>query len=255
MPRSQGQAVVILGASRGLGRAIAIAAAEAGFSVVLGCRKQSDGDAIATDLTARGLMARALEVDVTEYAEVEAALSQARDWRGGLYGVVNNAGVIAPIGRIEDTSPSDWLAGIQINLVGAYHGTRAALRHLVPQGVIINLSSGAAHRPIEGWSAYCAAKAGLAMLTRSTFLEHQDRVRVYGAQPGMVDTDMHGEIRASRIGPVSRVARESLTDAALPAAALVWLLQEAPKDLSGQEVDLEAQAIRKRIDLAQKQPN
>lgn len=239
--------VLVLGASRGIGRAVAIAVAEDGRPVVLGCRNAADGEAIAHQLHMRGHRALVVAVDVTNYDAVAAAVAAADEFGRGLAGIVNNAGAVGPLADIEDTDPSAWARTIAVNLIGAYNGTRAALPRLVAGGVVINLSSGAAQLPVEGWSAYCVSKAGLAMLTRTTFTEHGDRLRVYGVQPGMVDTDMQVEIRASGIGALSRVPRRNLSAVGSPARAIVWLLQNAPADLSGMELDLDAVALRLRI--------
>lgn len=240
-------AVIVFGASRGLGRAISVAAAEQGFAVVLACRRQADGEPTVRDLLARGKRAMAAQVDVTDHAAVAAVVSLANSFGSGLAGVVNNAGIIGPLATIETGDPADWGRAIAVNLTGAYHCTRAALPLLAKGGVIINLSSGAAHATGPGLSAYCASKAGLAMLTRSTHAEYGDRLRVYGVQPGMVDTDMQAQIREAAIGAPSRVPRGDLSDVEPPARAVAWLLKTAPQDLSGTEVDLESVALRRRI--------
>ena len=79
------------------------------------------------------------------------------------------------------------------------------------KGTVINISSGAAHSPLEGWSAYCSAKAGLAMLTNTIALECADAgVRVFGLAPGVIDTDMQASIRASGISRISQIRRIDL---------------------------------------------
>ena len=118
------------------------------------------------------------------------------------------------------------------------------------RGSIINLSSGAALRPQEGWSAYCTAKAGLAMLTRSIDLEHRAAgIRVFGFQPGTTDTDMQVIIRASGINPISRIPREQLTPVAHPAGAIVYLCTQEADDLAGTEFGLRDEDFRRRIGL------
>jgi NAD(P)-dependent dehydrogenase (short-subunit alcohol dehydrogenase family) len=108
-------------------------------------------------------------------------------------------------------------------------------------GTIVNLSSGAAHKPMEGWSAYCAGKAGLAMVTRSLHLEYAARgVRAFGFAPGVVDTDMQGAIRASGMNPVSQLPRASLAPAERPAWAIAWLCTAEADPLTGQELDIRA---------------
>jgi NAD(P)-dependent dehydrogenase (short-subunit alcohol dehydrogenase family) len=104
---------------------------------------------------------------------------------------------------------------------------------------VIHLSSGAARNAMEGWSAYCAGKAGLAMLTRSVHLEFGDKgVRVFGFAPGVVDTGMQGSIRASKMNPVSQIPRENLAPADQPAHAIAWLATPEAAPYAGQEVDV-----------------
>src|SRR5207249_1406644 len=93
-------------------------------------------------------------------------------------------------------------------LIGAYHAARATLPRMLEagKGTVINISSGAAHHPLEGWSAYCSAKAGLAMLTSAIALECADAgVRVFGLSPGVIDTDMQAAIRASGISQIRQI--------------------------------------------------
>ena len=152
--------------------------------------------------------------------------------------LVNNAGVIEPIGMVGAADPTEWARSIEINLIGAYYAIRAVLPGMIERGHgdIINVSSGAALRPQEGWSAYCAGKAGLAMLTRSIDLEHRAAgIRVFGFQPGTTDTDMQVTIRASGINMVSKIPREQLTPVAHPARAIVYLCTREADDLAGKE--------------------
>lgn len=243
MPRDT---VIVFGASRGLGEATALDLAQAGFAVAAVCRKQADAEAVASKINAVGGHALPLASDVTDYAAVNAAAGIAATWSGGLVGIVNNAGVIEPIAPLENTDPAGWARLISVNLVGAYHCVRASLPHLGAGGVVVNISSGAAGHPMEGWSAYCASKAGLAMLTASIAHEHPD-IRAYGFRPGVVDTDMQGQIRASGINRVSRLKREDLLKPQVPAAGITWLLRNAPADLSGQELDIRDEAFQVRM--------
>ncbi|MBN9310296.1 SDR family NAD(P)-dependent oxidoreductase [Devosia sp.] len=239
--------VIVFGASRGLGEAIALALASDGFAVAALCRKADDAAAIAARIEANGGAALPLCGDVAAYGEIEAAVTTAAGWRRGLAGIVNNAGVIEPIAALGESDPSAWSRLIAVNLVGAYNCVRASLAHLAEGASIINISSGAASHPMEGWSAYCASKAGLAMMTRSIAHEYPG-LRSYGLRPGVVDTDMQGQIRASGINRVSKLKREDLLHPSVPAAAVAWLLRHAPADLSGQEIDIRDDALRSRMD-------
>jgi len=160
--------------------------------------------------------------------------------------------VIEPIASIASGDPAAWARSIEINLIGAYHAIRAVLPGMIAAGggTIVNVSSGAALRPLEAWSAYCSGKAGLHMLTRSVALETAGQgIRVFGFSPGPTDTDMQEPVRASGINPVSRIPREDLTPVAHPAAAIVYLCTPDADDLIGQEFSLKDEPFRARLGL------
>lgn len=229
-----GKRALVTGGNRGIGLAVVQELAARGAEVTFTCRRV-EGTAAA------GPAARGVVCDATDTGGIEALVA------GGFDIVVNNAGVIGPIGRIEDVSVDDWAGNIAVNLVGAYAVVRAAVRMMQPRGggVIVNLSSGAARRPLEGWSAYCAGKAGLAMLTRSVHLEYGAAgIRVYGFAPGVVDTGMQGEIRASGMNEVSMIPRAALAPAEQPARAIAWLCGPQAAGMAGQELDVRDPGLR-----------
>ena len=133
-----------------------------------------------------------------------------------------------------------WARNLEINLIGAAHMARAAIPHLRQGGgVIVNISSGAAESALEGWSAYCAAKAGLAMLTQALHLEEAaNGLRVYGFKPGTVDTQMQAKVRASGINPVSQMRPGDYLPAEVPAQVIAWLCSDAAADLAGRELSI-----------------
>ena len=244
-----GKVIIVTGASRGIGAATAAALAKAGASVVLTARDGRLTEEIAHSI---GGSACARACDVSDYAAFAALVAETQARFGRLDALINNAGVIEPIARVADSDPASWARNIEINLTGAYHPIRAALPGMLAAGggTIVNLSSGAAMRPQEGWSAYCTAKAGLHMLTRAVALETAGKgIRVFGFQPGTTDTDMHVLIRASGINPLSRIPRQDLTPVAHPAAAIVYLCSAAADDLNGQEFSLRDDAFRARLGL------
>lgn len=247
-----GKVAIVTGASRGIGAATALALGEAGASVVLAARTIAQAEANARQIDAAGGKAVAIACDVSDYAACQRLVNETTHRFGPPDVLVNNAGVIEPIGIVAEADPTGWARSIAINLIGAYYAIRAVLPGMIErrQGDIINVSSGAAMRPQEGWSAYCAGKAGLAMLTRSIDLEHRAAgIRVFGFQPGTTDTDMQVTIRASGINPISKIPREQLTPVAHPARGIAYLCTQEADDLAGQEVALRDEAFRHRIGL------
>ena len=247
-----GKVIIVTGASRGIGAAAAAALAAAGATVMLTARDGSLVGAVAQSIAAAGGDASARACDVSDYAATEALVAETTSCFGRLDALINNAGVIEPIGPIAGSDPAIWARDVEINLTGAYHAIRAVLPGMIASGggTIVNLSSGAAIRPLEGWSAYCSGKAGLHMLTRAVALETAAQgIRVFGFQPGTTDTDMHVLIRASGLNPVSRIPRGNLTPVAHPAAAIVYLCTPAADDLNGQEFSLRDEAFSARLNL------
>src|SRR5688572_4462856 len=183
MIRLDGKVALVTGASRGLGEGVARALAAQGAAVMLVARDGAAVQAVARDITASGSRAESLTCDVQDYAAVERAVAATRQRLGGLDILVNNAGIIEPIAELATSDPTVWAQNIQINLIGAYNVVRAVIGGMLAggAGTIVNVSSGAAYRPLEGWSAYCSGKAGLAMMTRAIALETQGRgIRVFG---------------------------------------------------------------------------
>jgi NAD(P)-dependent dehydrogenase (short-subunit alcohol dehydrogenase family) len=252
MAELAGKVVIVTGASRGIGAAAAEALAAAGAAVMLAARDGKLVAEVAGKIEAAGGRAAAHACDVADYAAVEALVAATTRRFGRPDILINNAGVIEPIVTIATSDPAAWAKNVQINLVGAFNAVRAVLPGMLAAGggTIVNVSSGAALRPLEGWSAYCAGKAGMAMLTRSIKLEEGGNgIRVFGFQPGTTDTDMQVIIRASGINPISKIPRENLTPVAHPAAAIVYLCTSAADDLAGKEFSLRDEAFRQRLHL------
>ncbi len=247
-----GKVVIVTGASRGIGAAAAAALAKAGASLMLTARDAGQVESVAQAITHDGGTAAARACDVSDWSAVQHLVAEAQRRFGKIDALINNAGVIEPIAVTAETDPAAWARSIEINLVGAYYAIRAVLPPMLAAGggTIVNVSSGAAHNPLEGWSAYCSGKAGLAMLARQVALEHAAQgIRVFGFQPGTTDTEMQVIIRASGINPISKIPRENLTPVAHPAAAIVYLCTSAADDLAGKEFSLRDEAFRQRLNL------
>ena len=243
----QGKVVAITGASRGIGAAAVRAFAAAGAKVALLSR-----DVAAISVLGDAVGGLALHCDVADWGSVEGALSQVVQHFGRLDVLVNNAGRIEPIAALALADPADWGDAIDVNLKGVFHGMRAAIPLMRAQGggTILNVSSGAASTPLEGWSAYCAAKAGAAMLTRCAHLEEaRHGLRIIGLSPGTVATDMQRVIAASGVNAVSRLDWSAHIPPEWAARALVWMCSGDADDVLGEEVRLRDEGVRRRVGL------
>jgi 3-oxoacyl-[acyl-carrier protein] reductase len=248
----QGQAAVVTGASRGIGAATARALAEAGAAVILAARATDETGALAEEIRAAGGRAEPVCCDVSRYADVAGAVETCRERFGRMDILVNNAGVIDPIGHLAESDPEAWGHATDINFKGVYHGLRAALPHMKAQGsgTVVNISSGAAHSPLEGWSHYCAAKAAAHMLTRAADLEcRPNGVTVVGLSPGTVATYMQEAIKGSGMNPVSQLDWSAHIPPDWPARAVLWLCGPEGRAFAGQEVKLREEEIRRRVGL------
>jgi NAD(P)-dependent dehydrogenase (short-subunit alcohol dehydrogenase family) len=243
---------IVTGGSRGIGAATAAVLATAGAAVTIAARDGAAAGRVADAIIGNGGRALGVACDVSDYAAVEAMVAETNRRFGTVDILVNNAAVVEPIGLLSDSDPAAWRRNIEINLIGAYHAVRAMLPQMLAanRGTIIDVSSGAAHRPMEGWAAYCSAKAGLAMLSQAIALESgTSAVRVFGLSPGVIDTDMQVTVRASGINRVSRIPRADLAPVGHPAAAILYLCTDAADDLAGREVSLGDPEFRRRVGL------
>jgi NAD(P)-dependent dehydrogenase (short-subunit alcohol dehydrogenase family) len=244
-----GKTVLITGASRGIGAAAAREFADAGANVALVARSTDEIAEIAGEI---GEKALAIPCDVSRYSDVAAAVAATARTFGGLDVLINNAGVIDPIGQLADIDPEAWGRTIDINLKGVMHGMHAVMPGMIAQGhgTILNISSGAAHGPIEGWTAYCSSKAGAYMLTRAADQEARDKgLRIMGLSPGTVATQMQREIKATGINPVSQLDWSVHIPPEWPAQALLWMCTPEADAYLGEDISLRDDAIRQKVGL------
>jgi NAD(P)-dependent dehydrogenase (short-subunit alcohol dehydrogenase family) len=186
---------IVTGASRGLGRAMAVALAEAGADVTVAARSTRELEETAQLVRTAGRRALVATTDVTVYAQVEALVQRTVEELGGLHVVVNNSG-IARVAPVAQMSPEDFRATLDVNLVGVFNGCRAAAAHLIAQksGKIVNVSSVLGQVGLSGYSAYAASKAGVMGFTRALAAEWaRYGIQVNALAPGWFVTDMNAE--------------------------------------------------------------
>lgn len=238
----------ITGASRGIGEATARKLASYGANVVLSARSRADIERIAAEI---GPQALALPCDVASYQQVKSAIDQTRSHFGGLEILVNNAGTIDPISRIESSDPAAWGQVVDINLKGVYHCLHAAYPALKEAGgVAINISSGAATGALEGWSHYCATKAAVLAMTRCAHKEWADHgIRIVGLSPGTVATGMQQFIKSSRVNPVSQLDWSAHISPEWVGEAIAWLTTEAARAFDGDDFSLKSEDNRRLAGL------
>lgn len=244
-----GKTALITGASRGIGAQTAQVFAQAGAQVALLARNADDIQALATQL---GPKTCAIQCDISDSLALKRAVDQAQTALGPIDILVNNAGTIAPIGPMTSVDSEAWSQAIDTNLKAVFYAMRLIVPDMIARGggTVLTVSSGAAHGPVEGWSSYCASKAGAAMLTRSLDLEERAQgIRAIGLSPGTVATQMQRDIKASGINPVSQLAWTDHIPADWPAKALLWMCGADANAFLGDEIQLRDEALRRRIGL------
>ena len=212
----KGKVALVTGASRGIGRAIALRLAQAGADIAL--IYASNGQAAqeaAGQVEALGVRALALRADVSDFAQAQAAYAQVKEALGAPDILVNNAGITRD-GLAMRMSQADFDRVVQVNLNGAFYLTRAALPDFVRRrsGRIINITSVSGLDGNPGQANYAASKAGLVGLTKALAREVASRgITVNAVAPGFVDTDMTAAMnpdtlaQALKLVPMGRAAQ------------------------------------------------
>jgi NAD(P)-dependent dehydrogenase (short-subunit alcohol dehydrogenase family) len=211
MAELDGKAAFVTGGGRGIGRAIALALAEAGASVAVTGRNAANLEQVAAEIAARGGRALALPCDVADGRAVGAAVAEARAALGPILILVNNAGVTASV-KFADTDDATWERIMRINATGPFFCCRAIVPDMVAGrwGRIVNIASIAALAGLPYSAAYSASKHALLGLTRSLALElARHYITANALCPGWVETDMLRDAVASIVATTGRTPEEA----------------------------------------------
>jgi NAD(P)-dependent dehydrogenase (short-subunit alcohol dehydrogenase family) len=240
--------LLVTGASRGIGAACALRAAEAGWDVGVHFHRDADAaERVAQQVREFGRRACTLQADIANEGEIESMFRRLDDEFGPLGGLVNNAGIVDVASRVDDMSAARVARLFSVNVVGSFVCAREAVRRMSTRrggagGVIVNLSSAAARLSSPGlYVDYAATKAAIDNLTLGLAREvAEEGIRVNGVRPGIVDTGIHAtsgmawrlesaitQVPMKRIGRADEIAR-----------AIVFLLSDAAGYVTGATLDV-----------------
>jgi NAD(P)-dependent dehydrogenase (short-subunit alcohol dehydrogenase family) len=241
---SDQRVTIVTGGSRGIGAAIALAAAAAGHAVVVNySASAAAAEVVANQIVASGGRAIAVRADVADEDAVVAMFERTTSELGPLTGLVINAGTAASYGRLEDIDIAATRRMLEVNVLGALLCAREGVRRMTAGGSIVNISSAAARigGPNE-WVDYAASKGAIDSLTAGLSKEVAGRgIRVNGVRPGLIDTDFNDRATPGRLDRI-------LSGGGIPmgragtvyeiAAAVIWLLSDAASYVSGATLDV-----------------
>jgi NAD(P)-dependent dehydrogenase (short-subunit alcohol dehydrogenase family) len=221
------KAVVVTGASSGIGRETALAFGAVGARVALVARRRSLLERVARDVRKAGGKALIAPADITRSAAVRAALHTARDRFGGIDLVVNNAGILIPA-TVAELKAADLLAMLRVNLFGALFVMQEASRVMQAQpsgGSIVNVASLAGRRGVSPLGGYCASKFALVGLTEALRVElHDSNVHVALVMPGVIETAM-----AQSVADTEQFAGVWPSTFNMPPSWVVWAIFAAAR--------------------------
>ena len=240
--RSDGKIAVVTGASRGIGRGIALALADAGATVICAARDLSKLETVVAEIVAAGGKAHAHRVDVASRESIEALISSVVTAHGRIDVLVNNAGITRD-NLLLRMKPAEWDDVIATNLTSVFISTQAVMKPMLKQrgGSIINIGSVVGLSGNAGQANYAAAKAGLIGFSKSVAREVASRgIRVNVVTPGFIDTDMTKAMPdAARQAVLASVPLGRTGTPPDIAALVVYLASDASAYVTGQTISVD----------------
>jgi NAD(P)-dependent dehydrogenase (short-subunit alcohol dehydrogenase family) len=240
----EGRVAIVTGASRGIGAAAARAFAEAGAAVVVAARDEHAIDEVADDIVAAGGRALAVPADVGDPSSVEHLVARAVDAFGRLDAAFNNAGGGHQPVPLAELPVEQFDDAVRVNLRGVF----LSLRYEIPAmlegggGAIVNMSSTAGLRGVEGIAGYVGAKHGIVGLTKSAALDYgRRRIRVNAVAPGPILTDRLARLdeeKREQIGSVVPLGRVGAAEEV--AATAVWLCSDQASYITGATIPVDS---------------
>jgi NAD(P)-dependent dehydrogenase (short-subunit alcohol dehydrogenase family) len=224
----RGKVVMITGASRGLGRALALAFAREGVSLVINSRSEDSLEPVAGEAKETGAEVLAIPADVSVEAEVERLVNESVRRFGGIDVLVNNAGVLGPRVPIEEYPEDEWRKVLDANLTAPFLLTRTVIPRMPEGGSIINMTSGVSVEGRAEWGAYSVSKFGLEGLTQILAAELKERgIRVNSVDPGGMRTEMRAAAYPDE-DPTTRITPEENTD------VFLYLASDESREVTGE---------------------
>ncbi len=224
----RGKVVMITGASRGLGRALTLAFAREGVSLVINSRSEDSLEPVAGEAKETGAEVLAIPADVSVKAQVERLVDESVRRFGGIDVLVNNAGVLGPRVPIEEYPEDEWRKVLDANLTAPFLLTRTVIPRMPEGGSIINMTSGVSVEGRAEWGAYSVSKFGLEGLTQILAAELKDRgIRVNSVDPGGMRTEMRAAAYPDE-DPTTRITPEENTD------VFLYLASDESREVTGE---------------------
>jgi NAD(P)-dependent dehydrogenase (short-subunit alcohol dehydrogenase family) len=233
----EGKVALVTGASQGLGRALALAFAQEGASIVVNSRSEERIRPVAREAESLGAEVLALAADVSKSADVERLVGATVERFGRIDVLANNAGVLGPRVPIEAYPEDEWRRVIGANLTGLFLVTKAAIPHMPEGGSIINVVSGVSVEGRAGWGAYSVSKFGVEGITQILASELEGRrIRANAVDPGGMRTEMRAAAYPDE-DPMTRITPEENT------GVFLYLASEQSRGVTGQR--FKAQEFRR----------